>query len=63
MNNLNQNQDTIVSEDAIKYFKENGITSTEWIEYCQEKYGLEKGDHVFYIGNKIGYRKHKQKNE
>ena len=50
-------KDTIVSEDAKKYFAENGITSNECLEFCEKKFNLIKGDKVFYEGNRIGYKR------
>jgi choline kinase len=54
-------KDTIVSEDAKKYFNENKITSYDWNDYCRKKFNLINGDHVFYEGNVIGYRRVKIK--
>ena len=47
----------VISEQASEYFEEKGITSKEWIKYCQETYKLESGDVVFYEGSNIGYIK------
>ncbi len=49
-------KETVVSDNAIEYFKLNNITPIEWINYCQKMFNLKNGDVVFYIGNKIGYK-------
>lgn len=50
----------IVSENANQYFKDFGITSHEWIQYCAKSFNLQSGDIVFYEGSTIGYVKMKK---
>jgi hypothetical protein len=64
--NLNQKQknlnmkDIIVSINAEEYFIQNKISSKEWNNHCRVVFNLSNGDHVFYEGNTIGYRRIKK---
>lgn len=51
----------IVSKNAEKYFKDNNITSIEWINFCQKEFNLVNGDVVYYERNEIGYMKNNKR--
>lgn len=47
-----------VSETADIYFKDNNITSKQWVNFCQEKFNLTNESLIYtvwYEVNKIGY--------
>lgn len=54
--------DTIVSNDAINYFKENNITSNNLATFFTTLYKLKVGDHIFFEANIIGYRRNTNQN-